>query len=206
MELLTVRGIPQKTVRGHRTFFEHNLAPICSLWACFSESSIILCTEVCFARAFSWGRRVDGIIRKRKSRTKKLSKGNVRNSGWLIGPMGMFEWLVNSEAERNHDFECLHAGVSIVASEGEEKRIKKKKLVTSWLEEGSFESSSMLHYKHHSNLPNGPDGCSNTACCQLPIATDEVFSADVCVTHKHIMKCWFFWCCLTFMCHHNYKP
>lgn len=35
MELLTVRGIPQKIVRGHRTFLEHNLAPICSLGACF---------------------------------------------------------------------------------------------------------------------------------------------------------------------------
>lgn len=42
----------------------------------------------------------------------------------------------------------------------------------------------MLYYKHHSDLPNVPDGCSNIACCQLPITTDEVFSADVCVTHS----------------------
>lgn len=201
-------GIPQKAVGGHRTFLEHNLAHLLSLSLFCSESSIILCPEVCFDQCFLMRKKSRQYHKKVEKQNWGIIKGNVRNAGWWIGPVCTLEWLVNSEAEKNHDFKCLHAGVSIVASEREEKRIKKKKkkLVTSWLEEGSFENSSMLLYKHHSNLPNGPDGCSNTACCQLPIATDEVFSADVCVTHRHVIECWFLWCCLTFMCHHNYKP
>lgn len=68
----------------------------------------------------------------------------------------------------------------------------------------------MLHDKHHSEIPNGPDGCSNIACCQLPIATDEVFSADVRVTrpppahYRELILLMLFNICVIIIRNHKY--